>query len=1012
MTTPDIRDQLQATLGTAYTLESELGGGGMSRVFVAGETALGRKVVIKVLPPELAAAVSVDRFRREVQLAAQLQHPHIVPLLAAGISDGLPYYTMPLVTGESLRARLARSGELPIADTVRILRDVLSALSYAHEQGVVHRDIKPDNVLLSKHSSVVTDFGVAKALKAAADSHSSLTSIGMALGTPAYMAPEQAAADPSTDHRADIYAVGVMAYEMLTGSQLFGDRPPQQMLAAHAIQAPERVEIRRPTVPPALAALVMRALEKRPADRPQSADEMLSVLDAIATPSSISGAAPLSGGTSSAASGTDRTPGARTSTLGGALEGRSRRTIATVIGAVALVIVAGIAVVMGTRNGTSQSIDENLVVVVPFRVTGAEQSLSYLREGMLDLLAAKLTGEGGPRAADPRSVLSAWRRVSPSEREDLSQVETVRLAANLGAGQVILGGIVGTPSRMVVNATVLEVPSGKALRQAVTVEGPADSLASLVDQLTVKLLSLQAGEDQQHLAELASSSLPAIRAYLEGKAAYRQGRYEAAVNSFHRALTVDSTFALAAVGLFKSANWVGSPLLPVAVRAASNFIDKLHGADRMLAEGMMGPDYPMRPGLRHTLWALDSATKLGPGQPDVWFEHGDVMLHFGRSVGVRDAFARAKESFSRAYALDSSFAPAIEHLIEAAIVFRDTAEIRRLADRYIALDSVGDHREYVRWRAAVALGDREELARFRRNTSRLDAETRVRIIRGAINDGGGIGDADNLLNEFILERGERLEGWDLDQTVAILEIRGREKQAKDLRDKDLRRTGKDPSRTELLAKMIYSDADTTGASDMVSAVQRTLQMPPEDPEKEIEQHVAACVLGVRSARRGDLVSTREMVPVLRRTMANGQKIGAIRRESLCLAFIEGVLQMSTNPSSATAVLARLETLSLDGPGDFFWAPFQLELARLQEQRGDRAKALEIIRRRPYFTAEARSFLTTFLREEGRLAAAVGDREGAAKALRHYLVLRQGADERLRPQIDSVRELLASVETRR
>ncbi|HVF38559.1 MAG TPA: serine/threonine-protein kinase, partial [Gemmatimonadaceae bacterium] len=175
MTIPDLRDQLQATLGTAYILERELGGGGMSRVFVAEETALGRKVVIKVLPPELAAAVSVDRFRREVQLAAQLQHPHIVPLLAAGISEGLPYYTMPFVTGESLRARLARTGELPIADCVRILRDVLTALSHAHEQGVVHRDIKPDNVLLSKHNAVVTDFGVAKALKAAADSHSSMT---------------------------------------------------------------------------------------------------------------------------------------------------------------------------------------------------------------------------------------------------------------------------------------------------------------------------------------------------------------------------------------------------------------------------------------------------------------------------------------------------------------------------------------------------------------------------------------------------------------------------------------------------------------------------------------------------------------------------------------------------------------------------------------------------------------------------------------------------------------------
>ncbi|HEY8852597.1 MAG TPA: serine/threonine-protein kinase, partial [Gemmatimonadaceae bacterium] len=223
----DLRDQLQATLGTAYILERELGGGGMSRVFIAEDTSLGRKVVVKVLLPDLAATVNIERFRREIQLAAKLQHPHIVPVLSAGISEGLPYYMMPFIEGESLRARLARSGELPVHDTARILRDVLSALSYAHEHGVVHRDIKPDNVLLTGNHAVVADFGVAKALSASTNPGSSLTSLGVALGTPAYMSPEQAAADPSTDHRADLYGVGAMAYEMLTGQQVFSTRSPQ-----------------------------------------------------------------------------------------------------------------------------------------------------------------------------------------------------------------------------------------------------------------------------------------------------------------------------------------------------------------------------------------------------------------------------------------------------------------------------------------------------------------------------------------------------------------------------------------------------------------------------------------------------------------------------------------------------------------------------------------------------------------------------------------------------------------
>jgi tRNA A-37 threonylcarbamoyl transferase component Bud32 len=284
--TSSLQEQLQRALGNVYLLERELGGGGMSRVFVAQERALDRKVVVKVLLPELTAAVNVERFRREIQLAAQLQHPHIVPLLSAGEADGLPYFIMPYVTGESLRARVSREGEFPVAETIRILRDVVSALAYAHTRGVIHRDIKPDNVLLSGGVAVVTDFGVAKAVSASTDSGpTGLTSMGVALGTPAYMAPEQATASPNTDHRADIYAFGVVAYEMLTGAPPFSGRSAQQVLAAHVVEEPEPVERRRPAVPPMLAALVRDCLCKRPADRPQSALEVMQVLDSIATPS-------------------------------------------------------------------------------------------------------------------------------------------------------------------------------------------------------------------------------------------------------------------------------------------------------------------------------------------------------------------------------------------------------------------------------------------------------------------------------------------------------------------------------------------------------------------------------------------------------------------------------------------------------------------------------------------------------------------------------------------------------
>jgi len=283
--TGDLHSRLQQSLGTTYALERELGGGGMSRVFLATESRLRRSVVVKVLTPELAADVSVERFEREIVLAAQLSHPSIVPVLTAGDANGLPYYTMPFVEGQSLRARLAAGGPPPQLEAISILRDVARALSYAHDHGIVHRDIKPDNVLLSSGSATVTDFGIAKAISAArtdgGSGHETLTQVGTSIGTPTYMAPEQAAADPDVDHRADIYSFGITAYEMLTGRPPFCDSSPRKLLAAHLTEPPEPILARRPDTPPALAAMVMACLEKEPADRPQSARALLHVLEIV-----------------------------------------------------------------------------------------------------------------------------------------------------------------------------------------------------------------------------------------------------------------------------------------------------------------------------------------------------------------------------------------------------------------------------------------------------------------------------------------------------------------------------------------------------------------------------------------------------------------------------------------------------------------------------------------------------------------------------------------------------------
>ncbi len=280
----DVPEHLAAALADRYRLERELGQGGMATVYLAEDLKHHRQVAVKVLRPEIAATIGAVRFAREIEVAARLQHPHILPVHDSGEADRFLFYVMPYVEGESLRDRLARGGELPIPEAVRILMEVADALSEAHAHGVVHRDIKPDNVLLRGRHALVADFGVAKAVTAATG-YQLLTSAGVALGTPTYMAPEQATADPHQDHRVDIYALGVLGYELLTGHAPFTATTAQEMLAAHVTLAPDPVERWRPAVSPALAQIIMKCLAKKPADRWQTAEEVLQALEPLATPS-------------------------------------------------------------------------------------------------------------------------------------------------------------------------------------------------------------------------------------------------------------------------------------------------------------------------------------------------------------------------------------------------------------------------------------------------------------------------------------------------------------------------------------------------------------------------------------------------------------------------------------------------------------------------------------------------------------------------------------------------------
>ena len=277
----EIANMLAGSISHRYRVGRKLGEGGMAIVYLADDLPHGRQVAIKVMRPELTEAMGKERFLREIQLLARLQHPHILGLIDSGEAGGALYYVIPYLAEGSLRARLDREGELPVADALQILREIADALAHAHGKGVVHRDVKPENVLLSAGHALVVDFGIARIVNEARLG-TAFTTAGMMIGTPQYMAPEQFAGEPKLDHRADLYAFGALAYETLTGVPPFLASNSQQLAAMHMTEEPVPISKRRPSVPAALEELVMRCLQKRPADRWQTAGELVDVLDRAA----------------------------------------------------------------------------------------------------------------------------------------------------------------------------------------------------------------------------------------------------------------------------------------------------------------------------------------------------------------------------------------------------------------------------------------------------------------------------------------------------------------------------------------------------------------------------------------------------------------------------------------------------------------------------------------------------------------------------------------------------------
>ena len=503
--------QLQTALGNTYRILEELDSG-MSRVFLAEEIKLGRQVVIKVLPTAMAAGTSAERFRREIQLAARLQHPHIVPLLTSDAVDSLLYYTMPYVTGESLRARLAREGPLPIREAQRIWRDMLDALAHAHASGVIHRDIKPGTVLLSARNAFVSDFGIARAIQAAAGDPRE-TAPGFSIGTPAYMAPEQVLGDRDADHRVDIYAAGLVMYEMLEGRLPFSGDSARELTLARLTEEPASVS--RADCPPQLAALVMRCLAMAPAARPHAVEALLAELEAIPTSSAPVGARP-----------------------------RGRRR-AVALGAAALAVAAASFVVTQSRNDrrvAAATTSAPSIAVLPLRNLSADPGDAALADGMTEELIAMLSRVGELRVIASTSVYAFEGR-----RMDVRQI-----AESLRVSHVLEGGLQKAGRRLRLRLRLVDARDGANLwsevydREMGDIFAVQDDIAWVVSrELDVRLAR---GGRARPGARRHTPRIEAYEWYLRGTdpTLTRTARgFQQAREHLNRAIAIDSSFASA-----------------------------------------------------------------------------------------------------------------------------------------------------------------------------------------------------------------------------------------------------------------------------------------------------------------------------------------------------------------------------------------------------------------------------------------------------------------------------------
>lgn len=661
-------EQLRSALGDGYRVDESLGAGGMAVVYRAFDRRHARDVAIKVLTPDVAASVSHDRFVREIHIAAQLQHPLIVPVFDSGESHGVLFYVMPLVEGESLRQRLDREPRLTISEILSITRDVASAIDYAHGRGVVHRDIKPANILLSGGHALVADFGIARAVDVS--DATALTGTGVMVGTPHYASPEQLLGDPSLGSRTDVYSLATVVYEMMAGAPPFPGASLQAIVAGHLGTTPAPLALDGRSVP-AVDRVLRQGLAKVAAERFGTAGALADALAAAVE------------------TGRAGSPRRRHLVIGGVV--------------VAALGLGALAARWAFRP--VGAIDPDLVAVAPFDVVGT--GLEVWREGFMDLLSQNLDGIGTLRVVAPSIVVKRW-----SGRADVASATAI--GRQTGAGVSVVGSVFHA-GRDSVRVGAVVVDAGRGMRIGdVSFRFPADRVDIAVDSLAVQVLTVLGRTrptGTARAAGLLSRSFGALRAFLQGEQHFRRAEWDRAAEAFDEAVDRDSLFALAWYRIFQTRLHMGtgidSLLWSYALRAGRlnrglGPRDSLMiAADSVLASVIevttMDPSAEQR--RRRVFEILDMANRRFPGDAELWYQTGRSRSRIGYLVGLRPE--QALEALDRAIASDSLFAPAYLEAMYIATAARGLDATRRYAEAYLRLKAVGVNADAVRLALAL-----------------------------------------------------------------------------------------------------------------------------------------------------------------------------------------------------------------------------------------------------------------------------------------------------------------------